>query len=67
MSTPVLLTLTQMADSHRALSYNTLRWDIQKRRKDLVARGILLKCGRKWIINEQRYLEDLAEQAKSVA
>lgn len=67
MNTPTLKTLTQMADSQPGLSYNSLRWDIHKRKQYLVESGILLKRGRVWLIDEDLYIQDMHHQAGCVA
>lgn len=67
MHTRILKTLTQMANSYPALSYNSLRWDIHKRKAELIEAGALLRQGRNWVIDEERYIELMEDQARSAA
>ena len=66
MATRIFKTLT--ADCRQpGLSYNSLRWDIQKRKQELIAKGVLFRCGRIWLMDEEGYQEDMHEQAKVAA
>jgi hypothetical protein len=67
MATRILKTLTQIADSQPGLSYNSLRWDIQKRKQELIDKGALFRRGRIWLIDEDLYIEDMHEQARTAA
>ena len=67
MATQTLKTLTQMADSQPGLSYNSLRWDIQKRKAELIEIGALFRRGHIWLIDEDLYIEDMRRQAKAAA
>ena len=45
MATQILKTLSQMADSQPGLPYNSLRWDIQKRKQALIEKAALFRRG----------------------
>jgi hypothetical protein len=67
MTIRTLKTLTQVANGQPGLTYNSLRWDIQKRKQALIDKGALFRRGRIWLIDEAAYLEDMREQARSAA
>lgn len=68
MTDRTLLTVRQMAEKHPAFPEGGIRWQIfNERHNGLADAGAVLRCGRKVLIDEERYFNWLDRQNRRAA
>jgi hypothetical protein len=67
MTIPVLLTIKQFSEKHAAFPLGGLRWRIFKAKEEMDAAGVIVRNGRRVLINEERFFSWLESQGGRVA
>lgn len=68
MTNRTVLTVRQMSEKHRAFTEGGLRWQIfHEQTNGLAESGAILRCGRKVLIDEDRYFAWLDRQNRRAA